>query len=539
MQKNLVWAVILSAIVYIGWFSYMDKKMAPQRAAALQARQAAIAAQKAELSGKQQNSAVSKSEKTQASSHIPSIPAEAKTVYPSASNDWKKKAVSVSAGKAEYSFDSETASIRSMVYQGPVEAVDLIPEKSAGFFLLSDNHGSPYSFEKTENKQGKITFTAKTGSFLITKTFEFAENNGLNNIKFTFKNRSRADATVPALNIVLGPGLNTVKSELKENKSLWRSIYAHNDGSRKYPKVEKLKNESAKEPPSWAGLDNRYFLVALVDGSLKDTRPYGTEEKINGDKTPGMLIPIGNVSLVPGGEYVFESQFYFGPKDYKFLKTEAGHGLHLAVDFGFFAPIAKIADSLLGYFYKLTGNYGVAIIIISILVQILLSPFTFKSYKSMALMTKMQPEMKSIQERYKDNPQKMQMEMLALYKRYGTNPFSSCVPMLFQIPVFFALFTALRNSWALHGAPFIFWIQDLSAKDPYYVLPIIMGAIMFFQQKMSPQSAANPEQAKMMQWMPIIFTFMFLAFPSGLVIYWLINSIWSFAQNMYLKKKMA
>ena len=111
--------------------------------------------------------------------------------------------------------------------------------------------------------------------------------------------------------------------------------------------------------------------------------------------------------------------------------------------------------------------------------------------------------------------------------------------MLLQIPVFFALFTALRNSWPLHGAPFIFWIKDLSAKDPYYVLPLVMGSIMFLQQHLSPQASSDPAQAAMMKWMPVIFTFMFLSFPSGLVMYWLINSIWGFAQNMYLQKKMA
>ena len=535
MQKNLVWAVILSAIVYIGWFSYMDKKMAPQRAAAMQARQAAIAAQQQANASNAAASAPALANNV----HIPSAPADSK-IPKNDSSDWKKNSVSLEAGKSTYSFDSETASIKSLVYQGPVEPVELIPENSAGFFLLADNQGSPYRFSKKAQKENYAAFEAASGGMKITKEFTLSPENALNSIKFTFKNTGKTDISVPNLNIVIGPGLNTVKSEQKENKTLWRSIYAYSDGKRKYPKIEKLKNEYSKNVASWAGIDNRYFLAALVEGSLVNIKPYGTEEKIDGDKTPGMLIPIGNAVLTPGSEYVFESQFYLGPKDYNFLKKEVGHGLHLSVDFGFFAPIAKIAESLLAKLYKVTGNYGVAIIIVSILVQIILLPFQYKSYKSMALMQKMQPEMKAIQEKYKDNPQQLQMEMLALYRRYGTNPFSSCLPMFFQIPVFFALFTALRNSWMLHGAPFIFWIKDLSAKDPYYVLPITMGVIMFLQQKLSPQANnADPMQAKMFQWMPVIFTFMFLAFPSGLVIYWLINSIFGFALNMYLRKQMA
>lgn len=517
----------------------MDKKMAPQRAAAMQARQAALAAQKTENAAANSNTPAPGYAPY---SNIPHIPAAAQTdskIPVKISDDWKKNAVSVKSGKAEFVFESETGALKSMVYQGPVEPVELVPENSAGFFLLADNQGNTYKFIKLSQKENFVSFESNSGPLNIVKEYSFSGENALNGIKFIFKNNGKSDISVPQLNIVLGPGLNTVKSEQKENKSLWRAVYAHNDGKRKYPKIEKLKNEAAKESPSWAGLDNRYFLVAMVEGSLKYSSPYGTEEKIDGDKTPGMLIPIGNSVLAPGAEYVFETQFYFGPKDYSFLKNEVGHGLHLSVDFGFFAPIAKIADSLLGWFYKLTGNYGVAIIILGVLVQLVIAPLSYKSYKSMALMQAMQPELKAVQEKYKDNPQRMQMEMMALYRKYGTNPFSSCLPMLIQMPIFFALFTALRNSWALHGAPFIFWIQDLSAKDPYYVLPIVMGGIMFFQQKLTPQANADPAQAKMFQWMPIIFTFMFLAFPSGLVIYWLVNSIFGFAQNVYLRKKMA
>ena len=546
MQKNLVWAIALSALVYIGWFSYMDKKMAPQRAAAMQARQAALAAQQQNV----QNTNAQEAVNTQPVAGIPGAASKAKVAIPSApastnampqqsSDVWKKDAVSLVSGKAEYIFDQATASMKSMVYQGPVEAADLIPENSAGFFMLAGNGGSPYNFTLSSKKESTVVFNAVRDGISVEKEFSFSTDNALNNLKFTFRNTGSTDVAVPPLNIILGPGLNTVRSEQKENKTLWRAIYAHNDGKRKYPKVEKLKNAQAKESPSWAGIDNRYFLVALVGGSLSDTRPYGTEDKIEGDKTPGMLIPIGNVMLAPGQEYVFETQFYFGPKDCAFLKKEIGNGLHLSVDFGFFAPIAKLAVSLLSGLYKITGNYGVAILILGVLVQIIIAPFSYKSYKSMALMQKMQPEMKSIQERYKDNPQRMQQEMFALYRRYGTNPLSSCVPMLFQMPIFFALFIALRNSWVLHGAPFIFWIHDLSAKDPYYVLPIIMGVIMFLQQKLSPQPNADQTTAKMMQWMPIIFTFMFLAFPSGLVIYWLVNSVFGFAQNVYLRKRIA
>jgi len=249
------------------------------------------------------------------------------------------------------------------------------------------------------------------------------------------------------------------------------------------------------------------------------------------------VVPMPAVELKPGEKKTWEAQFYIGPKDYARLKL-LGNGLDRAVDFGFFSPLAKLANSSLVYFHKLTGNYGAAIIILSVLIQLMLTPLSFKSYKAMAVMKKIQPEMKSIQDRYKDDPKRMNQEIMELYKRHGTNPLGGCLPMMLQIPVFFSLFTALRNSWNLHGATFVFWIKDLSAKDPFYVLPLVMGGIMFLQQHMNPQTS-DPSQAAMMKWMPVIFTFMFLNFPSGLVLYWLINSTWGFAQSMYLQKKMA
>ncbi|MCX7648799.1 MAG: membrane protein insertase YidC, partial [Elusimicrobiales bacterium] len=131
---------------------------------------------------------------------------------------------------------------------------------------------------------------------------------------------------------------------------------------------------------------------------------------------------------------------------------------------------------------------------------------------------------------------RMNMELMQLYKKYGANPFSGCWPMLLQIPIFFALFTTLRNSWDLHGAGFALWIKDLSDKDPYYVLPILMGGLMFLQNYMTPQPTQDQSQAMIMKWMPVIFTFLFLTFPSGLVLYWIVNSIFSMGQNYYLKK---
>jgi len=165
-------------------------------------------------------------------------------------------------------------------------------------------------------------------------------------------------------------------------------------------------------------------------------------------------------------------------------------------------------------------------------------PLTYKQYKSMAIMKRIQPEVTRIQQKWKSDPKRMQSEMMAVYKKHGANPLGGCFPLVLQMPIFVALFNMLRGAWELHGAPWILWVQDLSAKDPYYVLPLIMGMVMFLQNKLNPQPGGDPTQQKMMTYMPVIMTFMFLNFPAGLVLYWLVNSLLGFAAQTLIKKRM-
>jgi YidC/Oxa1 family membrane protein insertase len=205
------------------------------------------------------------------------------------------------------------------------------------------------------------------------------------------------------------------------------------------------------------------------------------------------------------------------------------------VDFGFFAVVAKPLLWFLKLTNKVTNNFGIDIIILSILIKIVFLPLTQISFKSMKEMQKVQPEMARLKETYKNDKAKLQQEIMLLYKRRKINPMSGCLPMLIQIPVFIALYNALQNAIEMRHAPFFWWIKDLSAKDPIYITPLIMGATMVIQQKMTPTSA-DPAQAKMFMLMPIMFTFLFLNFPSGLVIYWLINNVLSIAHQYYLNK---
>ncbi len=512
MQKNLILAVVLSSAVYIGWYSFVEKKIQPQIAQAKQQSQTAA-----------QPGASSTATAPAAQPEPAALP-----------ENWKKDAVTIKAGKAEYYFNSGAASLAGAVYEGPVAPVELVPDAARGFFSAT----IPAVFRLKAKNQDSAEFSGQAGGLQVTKKFTFSPDNGLNTLQITALNASGKTQTLAAWELRIGPGLGTVKSEEKENAKLCKADYTFTEPGRKHPTLKELKDEPAQADWVWTGLNNRYFLAALAGGNFQNIRPLRRLEKVreNG-KTPMLVLPMPAVELKPGEKRTWEAQFYLGPKDYTRLKT-LGLGLDRSVDFGFFSPLAKLANSALAYFHKLTGNYGVAIIILSVIIQLLLTPLSFKSFKAMAVMKKIQPEMQSIQKKYKDDPKRMNQEVMDLYKRHGTNPLGGCLPMLLQIPVFFSLFTALRNSWPLHGAPFVFWIKDLSAKDPFYVMPLVMGGIMFLQQSLNPQTS-DPSQAAMMKWMPVIFTFMFLSFPSGLVLYWLINSTWGFAQTMYLQKKMA
>jgi len=197
--------------------------------------------------------------------------------------------------------------------------------------------------------------------------------------------------------------------------------------------------------------------------------------------------------------------------------------------------IAKPLHHLLIWLYAFLGNYGLCIIVLVLMIKTLFYWPTKKAYESMADMRKLQPEMTRMRELYGDDRQKMGQEMMALYKKNKVNPMGGCLPILIQIPVFFALYKSLLVSIELRHAPFYGWITDLSAMDPYYVLPIVMGASMIIQQRLNP-APPDPLQAKVMKFLPIIFTFMFLFFPSGLVLYWLVNNVLSIAQQWYILK---
>lgn len=297
--------------------------------------------------------------------------------------------------------------------------------------------------------------------------------------------------------------------------------------------VKKLGAEKVVGPDvSWGGFESKYFIASLIPQN-----PSLTSLSVTKDSREMVSVILkGTKSIIPPGQAAsFSYSLYLGPKDYSILKT-LGIGLEYAIDFGDWLKWLAMPMLIgLKFLYGYVHNYGIAIIILTTLIKIIFWPLGNKSYKSMKEMQKLQPKINELRERYKNDKTRLSQETMALYKTHHVNPLGGCLPMLIQIPVFFGLYKALLYAIELRHSPFFWWIQDLSEKDPYYITPLIMGATMFIQQKMTPTSA-DPMQAKVMLLMPVIFTFMFLNFPSGLVIYWLFNNILSIGQQYYINK---
>jgi len=280
----------------------------------------------------------------------------------------------------------------------------------------------------------------------------------------------------------------------------------------------------------WIGIMDRYFITAMYGNQKSDYRYYF---KGDGRSYQAGMIDDG---VMDGSTAIFQSKVFIGPKSIPVMQ-EGGIGLERSIDYGWFAFISKPLHDALSWFFKYIPNYGVCIILLVICIKIIFFYPTQKSYQSMAAMRKLQPEQKRLQERFGDDRQQLGQEMMGLYKKHKVNPLGGCLPIIIQIPVFFALYKVLLMSIEMRQAPFIGWIQDLSVQDPFFVLPLLMGISMFIQQKLNPQPP-DPMQAKIMSFLPVLFTVMFLFFPAGLVLYWVVNNILSIIQQRLVMKTM-
>ena len=283
----------------------------------------------------------------------------------------------------------------------------------------------------------------------------------------------------------------------------------------------------------WIAFVQHYFISAwIAPGNDQNTF---TSRKLGGQNIYIVGYTGAEKTIAPGQSGIISSRFYAGPKITQRLEQIAPY-LDLTVDYGWLWWVAKPIHYVLQFIHSAISNWGWSIVALTVVIKIVLLPLSQKGYVSMAAMRKVTPKMTALREQYGDNRQKLQEEMLKLYKTEKINPLGGCLPMLIQMPVFISLYWVLQESVEIRQAPFVFWIKDLSVMDPFFVLPILMGASMYFQQKMNPPPP-DPMQAKVMQFLPVIFTFMFLWFPAGLVLYWLVNNITSMIHQGIINKQ--
>lgn len=436
--------------------------------------------------------------------------------------------------------------------------VDIIPAELKALhpivpgFDLIDNAPFIYNADKTglkisaDSRTNELRFTTMSKGISVTKIFYF------------YPDSYKVDVTIKVKNLrsspVKGAFIARLLSLLPDHKG--RRYYSHlgltafvQDRLRQIKLKKKGEKELFSGDIKWFACESRYFMSAVITNI-----PNGTlEVKRFGSNILAGYYKGKEITIPPSKEVEHKFALYLGPKEIPILK-KTGYHLDRIVNFGWTDFIARPLLYGLRFSYRYVHNYGVAIILLTIVVKILFWPFTHKSYESMKEMQKIQPLMAKIREKYKNDKERLNKEMLNLYRTYKVNPFSGCLPIIVQIPVFFALYRVLCDAIELRHAPFMLWINDLSAPDRLFHLPfsiplmsppygipvltLLMGATMYIQQKMTPQPG-DPTQAKVMMLLPIVFTIMFINFPSGLVLYWLVNNILSIVQQYRIQKRLS
>ncbi|MGC8768276.1 membrane protein insertase YidC [Calditerrivibrio sp.] len=435
----------------------------------------------------------------------------------------------VSNGFVEIYFDKHSGNINKVSvvkYRDKKLPIVTFKNDNDNYMKVLDGYGDNYSMEIKEIDGKKIViFSALQNNIGITKTYTIGKEGYLIDLNLKVSNNSDQTIKLDG-SIDIGPGFG---EGFEKSSYIFEGPIIYNGEKREEVAPGKVKDTVKLDAPKWIGYTTKYYLFAAIDGNLE----LGKIEKMG---ESAIVKGVKQIILNPKSTSDTKFNIYVGPKEYDLLKS-FNLGLENSIDFGWFKFLAVPMLKFMLFIYSFTKNYGVAIIILTIIVKLLTYPLTIKSMTSMKKMQQIQPKLMEIKEKFKNDPQKMNTAMMELYRKHGVNPMGGCLPMIIQIPIFFALYKALLVSVELKGSPFIFWITDLSDKDPYYITPIIMGITMFIQQKMTP-STMDPMQQKIFLMMPVIFTFLFLNFPSGLVIYWLTNNILSIIQQYYINKKL-
>ncbi|MDQ9169432.1 membrane protein insertase YidC [Oxalobacteraceae bacterium R-40] len=403
------------------------------------------------------------------------------------------------------------------------------------------NHKSPFVVRPGPRSldganQLELVLESEQNGVKLTKTYVFKRGDYTININHAITNNSGAPISPSLYMQLVRDGSSPPGESMFYSTFTGPAVYTD---AERFQKVafDNIEDGNAdhvtKSESGWVALVQHYFVSAFIPPE-KVQREIYTKKIDNNLYAVGTIVPVGNVA--PGATAQLNTRLYSGPQEEKVLE-KVTPGLELAKDYGILTIVAKPIFWLMEQIYKVVGNWGWTIIILTILIKLAFFPLSAASYRSMAKMKTVTPKMTAIRERHKGDPTKMNQAMMELYKTEKINPLGGCLPILIQIPVFIALYWVLLASIEMRNAPWIGWIKDLSAPDPWFILPVVMAVSMFIQTRLNP-TPPDPIQAKIMMFMPIIFSVMFFFFPAGLVLYWVVNNILSIAQQWFITKKI-
>jgi YidC/Oxa1 family membrane protein insertase len=494
---------------------------------------------------------------TPAAPGTPATPGKAAAPAPGAAGLETSERIQVSTDLLQVEIDTQGGDLRvvelrkhSVSLDQPGTPFRLLDDHGSRIFVAQSglighegvlpNHKSRYTAEAShyELAKGQDALTVRLNwsgpeGVRVTKTYTFHRNDYSVDIGYEISNTGRKPRDVYLYAQFL--------RSYEETSYGFTTLPTYTGGVIYTPEkhYEKINLEQMRDKPlareaegGWVAMLQHYFLGAWLPGA-KDRNQYYS------DAQTGNLLAIGYKTLTPttvtaGGKATLSTRLFVGPKEQHRLE-KLDETLKLTVDYGWLTFIAAPLFWILEWLHKLVGNWGWAIILLTILIKLVFYPLSVASYRSMAHMRKMQPRMAALKERFGDDRQKLNQAMMELYKTEKINPLGGCLPILVQIPVFIALYWVLLESVELRQAPFVLWLKDLSAPDPFFVLPVLMGASMLAQQWLNPQPI-DPLQKKLMYALPVVFTGMFLFFPSGLVLYWVVQNILSVAQQWQINR---
>lgn len=511
LDSKTIMAIVLVAVVFFGWQSYLSHKYPNMNKPAQVATSTSMVpgsektAQSPAVAG--QAGAVAK---------VPSVPDQT-LKFQSDDVEFNISSRGMEINKVELKkyFDREHKNIL------------LGSADESGFLrtgVLGDNTDLVFNITKVSDNIFQGTALTKQG-VKVTKIYEVDPKKYIIKSKILLESIQSGFAGVSV-------SINEARAKSESSSFLMPAADIQEATVKYMGKEERIALSTAKEPVSKsfesvsvAAIGSHYFTTGIADKS--EVIP---EVIVTAAPNLNLVSASLNYKVPAQKDKVELSQVaYIGPKILKQLQ-EADSDFEMLINYGMFASIARVLLGIMKWFYSFLGNWGFSIIFLTLLVRLVVLPFNIASYKSMKKMQKIQPLMQSIRERYKDDPTSLNRETMALMKEQKVNPLGGCLPMLLQMPIFFALYQVFGQSIELYQAPFIFWIRDLSLKDPFYVLPVLMMIAMFLQQKLTP-TTMDPAQAKVMQWLPIVFGFMMVALPSGLTLYIFISTIFGVVQQ--------